>query len=54
MKYNIIIEEHFARTVQVEAESLADAELAVRCMYDKCEIVLTSDDYYMTEFTAEP
>ena len=40
MKYNVTIKEVLARTVQVEAGSVEEAESAVRKMYHNCDIVL--------------
>ena len=50
MRYEVTIEETLARTMQVEASSEKEAELAVRRMYCDCNIVLTDDDYVATEF----
>lgn len=50
MRYNVTIQETLARTVQVEADTLMDAESAVRGLYRDCEIVLADGDYRGTEF----
>ena len=49
MKYNVTIKEILARTVQVEAGSVEEAESAARKMYHNCDIVLSADDYVTTE-----
>lgn len=51
MRYNVTIQETLARTVQVEAGSQRDAELAVRQLYRDCEIILSADDYVETSIT---
>ena len=53
MRYNVTIMETLARTVQVEAGSETEAELAVRSMYRVGGFVLTADDYVTTEFRVE-
>ena len=53
MRYNVTIEETLARTVQVEAGSQRDAELAVRRLYRDSEIILSCDDYVATRITAD-
>ena len=50
MRYNVTIQETLARTVQVDADSLNDAESAIRRLYRDCEIVLADGDYRGTEF----
>lgn len=49
MKYEIEITETFQRTVEVEADSLEDAIIAVRDQYSKEEIVLDAEDYVDTK-----
>jgi hypothetical protein len=49
MRYNVTIQETLARTVQVEANSPKDAELAVGRLYSNSDIVLSGDDYVSTE-----
>ncbi|WP_278672144.1 DpnD/PcfM family protein [Leyella stercorea] len=53
MKYNVTIKEILARTVQVEAGSVEEAESAARKMYHNCDIVLSADDYVTTEIVVE-
>jgi len=53
MKYNVTIKEILARTVQVEAGSVEEAESVVRKMYHNCDIVLSADDYVTTEMVVE-
>jgi hypothetical protein len=45
MKYKVEIEETLLRTVEIEAESAADAETKVRQLYRNEEIVLSADDF---------
>ena len=52
MRYNVTIQETLARTVQVEAGTQREAELAVSRLYRDSEIVLSSDDYVATRITA--
>ncbi len=52
MWYNVTIQETLARTVQVKAKSLKDAELAVGRLYRNSDIVLSGDDYVSTEIVA--
>lgn len=53
MKYNVTIKEILARTVQVEAGSVEEAESAARKMSHNCDIVLSADDYVTTEMVVE-
>jgi len=52
MRYNVTIQETLAKTVQVEADSLKDAESAVGQLYRNSDIVLSGDDYVSTEIVA--
>ena len=45
MRYNVTIQETLAKTLQVEANSKLDAELAVTRLYRNCNLTLSSDDY---------
>ena len=53
MRYNVTIQETLARTVQVEAGTQREAELAVGRLYRDSEIVLYCDDYVVTRITAD-
>ena len=53
MRYNVTIQETLAKTVQVEAGSQRDAELAVRQLYRDSHIIISSDDYVETKITAD-
>lgn len=53
MMYNVTIQEILARTVQVEANSRFDAEMAVRDLYYNSDIVLDDGDYVLTEFKVD-
>lgn len=53
MRYNVTIQETLARTVQVEAGTQREAELAVSRLYRDSEIVLSCDDYVVTRITAD-
>ena len=44
-KYNVLIEETLARTVEVEAKDEQEAEEKVQTMYDAQEIVLDHTDF---------
>ncbi len=48
--YKIEIKETLSRIVKVKAKSVDDAVLMVKEMYEREEIVLSSDDFVMTEF----
>lgn len=51
--WDVTITETLTRTVSVEAESIEAAEVLVKAMYDRCEVVLGAEDYSDTEITAE-
>ena len=53
MRYEVTIQETLERKIQVDADSLADAEEAVRNLYRKSDIILTADDYRGTEFSVK-
>ena len=53
MRYNVTIQETLARTVQVEADTLIDAESAIRRLYRNCDIVLDDGDYLYTDFVVD-
>lgn len=53
MRYNVTIQETLARTVQVEARSLHDAESAVCQLYRDCDIILSGDDHVETKIVVE-
>lgn len=53
MRYNVTIQEILAKTVQVEANSIHEAELAVSRLYRNCNLVLSSDDYVDTKISVE-
>ena len=47
------IQETLERKIQVDADSLADAEDVARDLYRKCDIILSADDYLGTEFSVK-
>jgi len=47
--FKIEVQEFLARTVEIEADSIAEAISQVKEMYRKEEIVLDADDYVRTE-----
>ena len=51
-KYSIEVTEVLRRTVEVEADNVAEAMERVRQMYRNCEIVLDASDYDRTEISA--
>ena len=51
MRYKVTIQETLAKTVQVDADSKHDAELAVSRLYRNCNLVLSSDDYVATNIS---
>ncbi len=51
MKYNVTITETLSRIIEVEAESVQDAEDKVWDMYYKEDIILSARDYEDTEIT---
>ena len=53
MRYNVTIQEILAKTVQVEANSKHEAELAVSRLYRNCNLVSSSDDYVDTKISVE-
>lgn len=52
MKYKITIKETLAKTIEIEAYSLKEAEYAATKLYHNCDIVLSADDYDTTEIFA--
>lgn len=48
MKYKVNIKEILSRTVEIEADSLEDANRKVHQLYDAEEIVLDSSDWQDT------
>lgn len=52
MKYKITIKETLAKTIEIEADSLKEAEYAATKLYHNCDIVLSADDYDTTEIFA--
>ena len=48
MKYKVNIKEILSRTVEIEADSLEDANRKVQQLYDAEEIVLDSSDWQDT------
>ena len=48
MKYKVNIKEILSRTVEIEADSLEDANRKVHQLYDAEEIVLDSSDWQET------
>ncbi len=53
MRYNVTIQETLTKTVQVEADSVHDAELTVRQLYRDGHIVLYGDDYTDTKISVD-
>lgn len=53
MRYNVTIQETLATSVQVDAGSALEAELAARKLYGDCHIVLSGDDYVDTQFAVQ-
>ena len=49
MKYKITIKEILAKTIEIEADSLKDAEAVATKLYNNCDVVLSADDYVTTE-----
>lgn len=54
MRYNVTIQETLSKTVQVEANSIYDAELTVNALYRNNNIILSSDDYIDTKISVDP
>lgn len=48
MKYKVNVKEILSRTVEIEADSLEDANRKVHWLYDAEEIVLDSSDWQET------
>ena len=48
MKYKVNVKEILSRTVEIEADSLEDANRKVHQLYDAEEIVLDSSDWQET------
>lgn len=53
MRYNVTIKEVLARSLQVEADSVSDAESAVKRLYRNSDVVLSADDYAGIEIVVE-
>ena len=53
MRYNVTIKELLARSLQVEADSVSDAESAVKRLYRNNDVVLSADDYAGTEIVVD-
>lgn len=53
MRYNVTIQETLAKTVQVEADTMQGAELAVRRLYRDGDIVLSGDNYLDTRIAVD-
>jgi len=53
MRYNVTIKEVLARSLQVEADSVSDAESAVSRLYRNSDVVLSADDYAGTEIVVD-
>lgn len=49
--YTVKIEETLARTVEIEARNALEAEEKIRNMYRNEDIILTSEDYFGTDFS---
>ena len=45
MKYTIEIEEILRKTVEIEANSITEAEAKAKQLYNKSEIILDSNDF---------
>lgn len=52
-RYEVTIWEFLKRTIQVEAESLREAEVEARRQWDNSEIILTADDFDHVDFSAK-
>lgn len=50
---HVTIKELLARSLQVEADSVSDAESAVKRLYRNNDVVLSADDYAGTEIVVE-
>ena len=53
MRYNVTIKEVLARSLQVEADSVSEAESAVKRVYRNSDVVLSADDYVGTEIDVD-
>lgn len=53
MRYNVTIQETLARTLQVEANSQKEAELAAERLYRLNNVILSSEDYISTEISVD-
>lgn len=53
MRYNVTIKEVLARSLQVEADSVSEAESAVKRLYRNSDVVLSADDYVGTEIDVD-
>ncbi len=53
MRYNVTIQETLASTLQIEASSQKEAELAVDRLYRNGDIVLSSDNYLTTKIAVD-
>lgn len=52
-KFRVTVTETLKRFVEVEAENEDEAAEKVDFMYDNEDIVLTADDYYVTNITVD-
>lgn len=52
-KYQVEIVEKLRKVIDVDADSIKDAENKVKDLYDKKEIVLNHDDLLLTEFNGK-
>ena len=53
MRYNVTIQETLASTLQIEASSQKEAELAVDRLYRNGDIVLSADNYLTTKIAVD-
>lgn len=53
MNYKVEITERLVKVVEVEAETLEEAEDIVRIRYKNEDYILTSDDFFDVDFSAK-
>ncbi len=52
-KYQVEIVERLRKVIDIDADSIRDAEEKVKDLYDRKEIVLNHDDLLLTEFNGK-
>ena len=52
-KYSIEVTEVLTRKVEIVAKDEEDAIMAIKAMYQNCEIMLDASDYVLTEFSVK-